>query len=68
MTFLAEEMAAGTIRRGDPRLLVLFTYSTVVGVATDVEAQRAIGWEASAAGLRQMRRELFAFVRAAVAA
>jgi len=68
IAFVEQEMAAGTIRRGDPRLLVVFTYSTVLGVATDVEAQRAVGWEPSAAGLRRMRRELFAFVRAAVAA
>jgi len=68
VTFVEQEIAAGTIRRGDPRLLVVFTYSTVVGVATDTEAQRAVGWEPSPAGLRRMRRELFAFVRAAVAA
>lgn len=68
VAFVEQEMAAGTIRRGDPRLIVVFTYSTVVGVATDVEAQRAVGWEPSPAGLRRMRRELFAFVRAAVAA
>ena len=45
--FLAAEMDAGTIRRADPRLLVLFVYATVVGVATEVEAQRAVGYEPS---------------------
>ena len=65
--FLAEEMDAGTIRRADPRLLLLFMYATVVGVATEVEAQRAVGFTPSPASLRQLRRELFAFVRAAVA-
>jgi AcrR family transcriptional regulator len=66
--FLAEEMEAGTVRRADPRLLLLFMYATVVGVATEVEVQRAVGLVASPTALRQLRRELFAFVRAAVTA
>ena len=66
--FLAGEMDAGTIRRADPRLLLLFMYATVVGVATEVEVQRAVGLVSSPGALRQLRRELFAFVRAAVAA
>lgn len=64
--FLAGEMDAGTIRRGDPRLLLLFVYATVVGVATEAEAQRVVGLTASPASLRRLRRELFAFVRAAL--
>jgi len=64
--FLASEMDAGTIRRADPRLLVLFVYAAVVGSATEVEAQRAVGYEPGIAALRQFRRELFAFVRAAL--
>jgi AcrR family transcriptional regulator len=64
--FLAAEMDAGTIRRSDPRLLVLFVYATVVGAATEVEAQRAVGFEPSVASLRRLRRELFAYVRAAL--
>jgi AcrR family transcriptional regulator len=66
--FLAAEMDAGTIRRADPRLLVLFVYATVVGAATEVEAQRAVGYEPSVASLRHLRRELFAYVRAALGA
>jgi TetR/AcrR family transcriptional regulator len=66
--FLADEMEAGTIRRADPRLLLLFMYATVVGVATEVEVQRAVGLVSSPGALRQLRRELFAFVRAAVIA
>jgi TetR/AcrR family transcriptional regulator len=66
--FLAEEMEVGTIRRADPRLLLLFMYATVVGVATEVEVQRAVGLVRSPGALRQLRRELFAFVRAAVSA
>jgi AcrR family transcriptional regulator len=64
--FLAGEMDAGTIRRSDPRLLLLFVYATVVGVATEVEAHRVVGLTASPASLRRLRRELFAYVRAAV--
>ncbi len=45
--FLAGEMDAGTIRRADPRLLLLFMYATVVGVATEVEVQRAVGLRSS---------------------
>jgi AcrR family transcriptional regulator len=67
-SFLAGEMDAGTIRRADPRLLVLFVYATVVGAATEVEAQRAVGYEPSLASLRRLRRELFAYVRAALEA
>jgi AcrR family transcriptional regulator len=66
--FLTAEMDAGTIRRADPRLLLVFVYATVVGVATETEVQRAVGLSASPAGLRRLRRELFAFVRAALGA
>jgi AcrR family transcriptional regulator len=66
--FLGGEMDAGTIRRADPRLLLLFMYATVVGVATEVEVQAAIGLVSSPGALRRLRRELFAFVRAAVTA
>jgi AcrR family transcriptional regulator len=66
--FLDAEMDAGTIRRADPRLLLVFVYATVVGVATETEVQRAVGLSASPAGLRRLRRELFAFVRAALGA
>lgn len=64
--FLAAEMDAGVIRRSDPRLLLLFVYATVVGVATEVEAQRIVGLTTSPASLRRLRRELFAYVRAAL--
>jgi TetR/AcrR family transcriptional regulator len=66
--FLRGEMDAGTVRRGDPRLMLLFTYTAVVGVATEVEAQRVLGIEPSMATLARMRRELFGFLRAALAA
>src|SRR5712692_9914333 len=44
-TFLEAEMDAGTMRRHDPRLLLLAAYSTVIGVATEVEVMRALGYE-----------------------
>lgn len=61
-------MQAKVIREGDPRLILSFLYSTILGVATDVQAQRAFGVPTTPAGLRRLRRELFAFVRAAVIA
>jgi AcrR family transcriptional regulator len=66
--FLRAEMDAGRVRRADPRLLLLFTYSAVVGVATDLEAQRVLGIEPTVASLARLRRELFAFLRAALIA
>jgi AcrR family transcriptional regulator len=60
------EMDRGTVRSGDPRFVLLFVYTTVVGVATEVEVQRALGIEPSTASLRRLRRELFVFVRAAL--
>ena len=61
-------MEAKVIREGDPRLMLSFLYSTILGVATDVQAQRAFGVPTTPAALRRLRRELFAFVRAAVIA
>jgi TetR/AcrR family transcriptional regulator len=63
--FLDDEMDAGSVRRADPRLVLLFTYSAVVGVATDLEAQRVLGIGPSVASLARLRRELFTFLRAA---
>ncbi len=68
VAFAEREMDAGTLRRSDPRLLLSFMYATVIGVATDAETRRVLGVGQSAAGLARLRRELFAFVRAAVAA
>lgn len=62
---LDAEMAAGTLRGADPRVLLL-PYTLVVGVATDVQAQGAVGLPSSPNGLRRLRRELFGFVRAAL--
>ena len=63
---LAREMDAGTMRKADPRNVLLFGYSMVVGVATDIEARRALGMDVSIASLARLRRELFGFLRAAL--
>jgi AcrR family transcriptional regulator len=63
---LVREMNAGTVRRADPAHVLLFTYSMVIGGATDIEAQRALGIDVSIASLARLRRELLAFLRAAL--
>ncbi len=64
--FLATEMAAGRLRDGDPRLVAALAYATVTGIATEPEALRGVGWTPTAAGLRRLRDELRAFLRAAL--
>lgn len=66
VAFLEAEMAAGRMRRADARLTVALVYSTVVGIATEPEALRAVGWEPSVSGLRRLRSELLAYLRAAL--
>jgi TetR/AcrR family transcriptional regulator len=66
-SFLADEMQAGTIRQADTRLILLFVYSAVLGVATDIGAQRALDIPRGVASLARLRRELFSFVRAGLA-
>jgi TetR/AcrR family transcriptional regulator len=64
--YLQQEMDAGRLRRADPRLIASLCYATVTGIATEPEALRVVGWQPSAAGLRQLRNELLAFLRAAL--
>lgn len=64
--YLQLEMDHGRIRRGDPGLVAALAYATVTGIATEPEALRAVGWGPSAAGLRRLRDELRAFLRAAL--
>lgn len=64
--FFEEEMAAGRMRRNDPRLVLLAAYSAVVGVATEVEVYRALGEEPTARSLVRRRNELLAFLRTAL--
>jgi AcrR family transcriptional regulator len=64
--FLEAEMDAGNVRRQDARLLLLSTYSTVIGVATEVEVSRALGVEPTARSLVRRRTELLSFLRSAL--
>lgn len=64
--YLALEMDKGRLRRADPGLVASLAYATVTGIATEPEALRATGWEPSPVGLRHLREELRAFLRAAL--
>lgn len=66
--FLETEMTAGRMRRQEPRLLLLSAYSTVIGVATEVEVLRALGYEPTLRSLVRRRRELLGFLRSALVA
>jgi AcrR family transcriptional regulator len=66
--FLEAEMAAGTMRRQEPRLLLLSAYSAVIGVATEVEVLRALGYEPTLRSLVRRRAELLTFLRSALLA
>lgn len=65
--FLEAEMAAGHMRRQEPGLLLLAAYSTVIGMATEVEVLRALGYEPTLRSLVRRRAELLAFLRSALA-
>jgi AcrR family transcriptional regulator len=65
--YLGEEMEAGRVRKGDPAMVAALGYATVTGIATEPRALGAFGWTADAAGLRRLRAELRAFLRAALA-
>jgi len=64
--FLEAEMDAGHMRRCDARLLLLSTYSTVLGVATEVEVLRAVGIEPTLRSTAVRRRELLRFLHSAL--
>jgi TetR/AcrR family transcriptional regulator len=64
--FLEEGMDAGLLRQQDARLLILTSYSTVVGLATEVEVLRALGVEPTPRGLLKQRAGLLDFLRAAL--
>lgn len=64
--FLEESMDRGELRRQDARLLLLVAYSSVVGVATEVEVLRALGVEPTARSLVRQRSALLGFLRSAL--
>jgi len=67
VSFLETEMDAGRLRRSDPKLVLVSAYSTVIGVVTEVEVLRALHVEPSLRSAVSRRRELLAFLRAALA-
>jgi TetR/AcrR family transcriptional regulator len=64
--FLESEMDAGTMRRHDPRILLLAIYSTVIGMVTEVEVMRALGEEPTARSLVRRRADVLALLRSAL--
>jgi AcrR family transcriptional regulator len=66
VAYLAAEMDAGRLRRGNPRLIAALGYATVTGIATEPEVLRAVGWPADTSGLRALRNELRSFLRGAL--
>ena len=67
VTYLSDEMDAGRLRRGEPGLVAALGYATLTGIATEPEALAAVGWSRDATGLRRLRDELRAYLRAALA-
>jgi len=65
--FLEVEMAEGRMRATDSRLLLMSAYSTVIGMATEVEVLRALGEEPTLRSLARRRRELLDFLQSALA-
>jgi AcrR family transcriptional regulator len=65
-SFLEAEMAAGSMRRHDPGLLLLAIYSTVIGMVTEVEVLRALGEEPTARSLVRRRTDALRLLRSAL--
>lgn len=64
--YLEAEMKAGKIRKTNPHFLLLATYSTVLGVANEVELLRATGVQTSLREVVNARKELLEFLRGAL--
>jgi AcrR family transcriptional regulator len=64
--YLEREMDAGRIRRSEPSMLLLSIYATVLGVATEFEAQQALGMDDDLRGAVARRQELIRFLHAAL--
>lgn len=56
----------GRVRGQDARLLLFSLYSTIMGVATEVEVLRAMGVEPSLRSLAERRQELLRFLKVAL--
>ena len=66
VAWMETEMAAGRMRRTDAQLVLLSAYSTVVGLATEIEVLRAAGIERALRPVALRRRELLRFLRASL--
>ena len=66
--FLRAEMAAGRMREQDPRVVLVAAYSAVLGMATEVDVIRALGFEPTPRELVRRRNDLLRFLRSAVTA
>ena len=64
--WLRFEMEQGRVRQSDPQLLAFSVYSTVMGVATEIEVLRVVGVEPSAREAALRRRELLRFLHSAL--
>lgn len=64
--WMEREMDAGRMRRTDAQLVLISAYSTVVGLATEVEVLRAAGLEPTMRTVATRRRELLRFLRASL--
>ena len=64
--WLEAEMDAGRLRRHDAKLLVLMAYSSVTGLATEVEVLRALGEEPTIGSLVRRRDQLTRLLRDAL--
>lgn len=65
--WMRHEMSAGRLRMGHPEIVVALVYATITGVATEPEALRVAGWTEDLVGLRRLRSEMTAFLKAALA-
>ena len=63
---LDKALADGRVAGTDARLLLFSLYSTIMGVATEVEVMRAMGVEPSLRSLAERRNELLRFLQAAL--
>ncbi|CAI8288290.1 MAG: Biofilm operon icaADBC HTH-type negative transcriptional regulator IcaR [Acidimicrobiales bacterium AG-410-I20] len=66
IAWMEEEMESGRMRRTDAQLVLLSAYSTVVGLATEIEILRTAGVERVLRPAAQRRQELLSFLRASL--